>query len=367
MAFTAAELANIANAALNFYFERGSVFRQTLQARPLWDKLEGKKKTFPGGKGAISLAVEGAYGDGSGNDVVKGFTHNDKVAFMTPANILRAEYKWFEHHIGLTLTMTELKIDGISVKDTNGESTSNHSQRELTALVNLLEDKIFGLGEQYVRGMNNLAYGDGTGDPKAMIGLQALVKADPSTGTVGGLDQAANTWWRNRARTAAFGAKVTGTPALSAFGGDAVTSNVADGGALLQVLQFEQRQLSRYGSKPDFAVCGSAFLDALEREVRANGLMTTNGYTGTQQIDMGSIKWGGVEFKYDPTLDDLGFSKRCYWLDTDAIRLFAMDQEWRKDHVPARPSDVFVIFRSITSTGAMAASRLNSSLVIDIK
>ena len=367
MAFTAPELANIANAALDFYWNRGDVFRQTLQARPLWDKLEGKKKTFPGGKGKISIAVEGEYGDKSGNDVVKGFTHNDTVSFMTPHNIKRAEYAWFEHHIGLTMTMTELKIDGISVKDTNGESTSNHSQRELTVLVDLLQDKIFGLGEQYVRGMNTLAYSDGTADPKALAGLQALVKADPSTGTVGGLDQSTTSWWRNRSRTAAFGAKVTATPALSAFGGDAVQSNVADGGALLQILGYEMRMLTKFGGKPDFAVCGSAFIDALEKEVRANGTYTTTGFTGTQQIDMGAIKWGGVEFRFDPTLDDLNLSKRCYLLDTDAIRLFAMSDEWRKDHVPARPADKFIIYRSITSTGAMCATRLNSSLVIDIK
>jgi len=270
----------------------------------------------------------------------------------------------YEHTV--TMTMTELKIDGVSVRDTNGENTSNHSQRELTALVDLLQDKIFALGEQYVRGMNALAYGDGVADAKAMAGLASLVKENPAAGSVGGLSNVDNKWWRNRARTAAYSAAVTTTPTLAGHGGGAVTTNPADGGALLQVLQYEQRQLSRFGGKPDFAVCGSAFLDALEKEVRANGLMTTNGYTGTQQIDMGSIKWGGVEFKYDPSLDDAGHSKRCYWLDTDAIRLFAMQDEWRRDHTPARPSDQFVIFRSITSTGAMVASRLNSSLVIDI-
>src|SRR5580765_4614743 len=129
MAFTAGEITNIANAALDFYFSKGDVFRQTLQKRPLWDKMSSKRKSFPGGKGSISLAVSGTFGDGSGNDVIKGYTHNDTVNFYTPANILRANFPWREHHIGLMLTHTELKIDGISVVDTNGADTSNHSGR----------------------------------------------------------------------------------------------------------------------------------------------------------------------------------------------------------------------------------------------
>jgi hypothetical protein len=142
---------------------------------------------------------------------------------------------------------------------------------------------------------------------------------------------------------------------------------VADGGALLQVLQYEKRQLTRYGGKPDFAVCGSAFLDALEREVRANGITSTTGFATTHDIGVGEIKLGNVTYRYDPTLDDMGYAKRCYWFDTDAIRLFAMENEWRKDHTPARPAAQFVMYRSITSTGQMTATRLNSSLVIDIK
>jgi hypothetical protein len=367
MAFSAGEIANIANAALDYYFNKGDTFKQSLQKRPFWDKLESSAKTFPGGKGNISVAVEGDFGAGGTNDSIKGYTHDDKVNFFTPANIKRADFPWREHHIGLTMTHTELKIDGISVVDTNGERTSNHSQRELTVLVNLLEDKLFALGEQYARGMNTLAYGDGTGDAKALAGLQSLVRANPAAGTVGGLDSAANKWWRNRARTAAYQTAVTATPALAGHGGDAVTSNVADGGALLQTLQFEQRQLVRYGGKPTNAFCGSAFLDAMEKEIRANGTYSVTGFNGDQDASMGSLKFMGTEFVYDPTLDDLGFSKRCYWLDMKAIKLFKMDNEWRKDHTPARPADQFILYRSITSTGAMVPTQLNSSLVIDIK
>ena len=304
MAFTAAEVTNITNAALNWNEEKGTALEQSIQKRPLLARLESKAKTFPGGKSDISLAVQGDYGDGSGNDVLKGYTHNDVVSFMTPANIKRVNIPWRETHIGLTFTYTEAKIDGISITSEDGDSMSKHSQRDLTVLVNLIENKIEDLNESYARSLNKMFYGDGTADPKGFAGLKSLVRDNPAAGTVGGLDSVANKWWRNRARTAAYQTAATATPALAGHGGDAVTSNVADGGALLQVLQFEQRQLVRYGGKPDFAVCGSAFLDAMEKEIRANGTYSVTGFTSDQDGAMGSMKFAGTTFTYDPTMDD---------------------------------------------------------------
>lgn len=369
MAFTAGEIASIANASLDYYFNKGGQFDQTIQEKPLLNLFEGRKKTFPGGKGNISLAVVGAYGDGSGNDVVKGYTHNDAVNFFTPANIKRANYPWREHHIGLTLTHTELKIDGISVVDTNGEKTAEHSKRELTVLVNLLEQKLFSLGEQYARTMNKLLWSDGTADAKALAGMQSIIKDNPCQGTVGGLDQTTATgfnWWRNRAYTAAMGTWLGAHPG-DGLGGAPIASNPANGGALLQQLQHEYFQLIRYGGKPTVALAGSSFIDALMIERRANGYYSITGFSNSQDISSGDIILpGGTKVQYDPTLDDLGYAKRMYWFDPKCIFLMAMEDEWRKDHTPARPYNIFVLYKSITSTGQLCATMLNSSLVIDI-
>jgi hypothetical protein len=43
-------------------------------------------------------------------------------------------------------------------------------------------------------------YADGT-TANNVIGLQALVADDPTTGTVGGIDAASYTWWRNQYKT----------------------------------------------------------------------------------------------------------------------------------------------------------------------
>jgi hypothetical protein len=354
MAFTANEIANIANSALDFYFNKGGMFEQSLQDRPLLKLMEDRKKPFPGGKGNISLAVRGTYGDGTAASTVQGYNTNDQVSFYTPATNLRVNFPWREHHIGLTLTHTELKVDGISVVDTNGERTTEHSKREMTVLVNLLESKLFDLGEQYARGMNGLLWGDGTADPKALAGMQSIIVATPGAGTCGGLSRATNAWWNNRAITATYG-------------GGPIVGDVTDGGSVLSALQKEYLQLIRFGGKPTVALAGSDFIDEVTKERRANGFYSMTGFSGTQDMSVGDMTLpGGAKLQYDPTLDDLGYAKRLYWFDPKVIILMAMEDEWRKDHTPARPANQFVMYRSITSTGQMIATQLNSSGVYDI-
>jgi len=359
MAFTAGELANIANAALDFYYNKGDTFKQSIQAKPLLRFLEGSAKSFPGGKGNISLAVKGDYGAGGTNDHVVGYTHNDTVNFYTPANIKRVNYPWREHHIGLTLTHTELKIDGISVTDDagDGSSLSNHSDRDVTVLVNLLQDKLEDFGEQYARSMNGLMWGDGTSDAKALAGMRAIIVDVPNTGTTGGLDRVANTWWRNRAATPAYGA---------AGGRGAVTSATANGGALWTFLQQEYRQLIRFGGRPTKCLAGSDFITALETEIRANGNYSMTGFQSSQDGQMGQVKFGSTTIEYDPTLDDLGRNKYAYWWDPRHIYLMKQDGEWDHRFTPARPYNQFVMYKSMTHTGQMVAQQLNSSLVVAI-
>ena len=59
-ALSSAELANVANAALDFYIDKGTVYANSLQDKPLLAAFEKSSKTFPGGKGDVSLAVKGA-------------------------------------------------------------------------------------------------------------------------------------------------------------------------------------------------------------------------------------------------------------------------------------------------------------------
>lgn len=348
MPFTAEQLNNIANASLDFYM-KGDALAQSIQSRPLFDALRAKSKTFPGGKGSIRRNVKGDY-----TSSFTGYTHDDTVTYSNPANIKQSEFEWKEMHAGISVTHTELKNDGISVVDTNGAETVMHSEREKTAITNLLADKLDDLSEGTARSFNEICWRDGSQDAKVFPGVQAIIlpTATVATGTTGGISRAANSWWRNRALTGA--SKITASAANQ---------------TLTKELRAEARQLRRYGGKPSLLLAGSDFIEALELEVHEKGTYTQEGFVNKGKLDIGmaDIAMRGLgNFQYDPTLDDLGYSKFCYILDPMHLYLMTMDGEDMKPHTPARPADKYVLYRGITYTGGMVADQLNCHGVYEV-
>lgn len=347
MAFTTQELENIAAAALDFYI-KSPPFAQTIQEKPLLAALTKKQKTFPGGKGKISLPVVFDY-----TTAIKGFSHLDTVTYDNPANLKRVEYNWKEIHAGITVSLTELKHDGISVVDsTTGASTSKHSDREMTALTGLLEHKLADMTEGWARSFNEMLWKDGTQDAKVAAGITSLITDDPATGTVGGINRATVAAWRNR----------------SAVGANAVVSSPANQ-TLTKFLRNEVRQLARFGGKPTLILCGSTALALLEAEIAEKGQYTQTGFLkeGATELGMADITMRGVgKFVYDPTLDSLGKSDYIYFIDESNIKLYVMDGEDKKTHNPARPHDQYVIYRAMTWTGGLTATQLNGCAVYQV-
>lgn len=352
MPFTAAEIANITNSALDHYLDRGTVHKQNIQNKPMMKAFDEAAGTFPGGKEFVSLAVKA----GQGGLTLAGYTHDDVLTYGNPATTKRINFPWREHFIGMGVTHTELKHDGITVTESGAnQRTSDKDGREEQALANILEEKLNEMSEDYSVSLDSLIHGDGSADAKALAGIQSLILADPDAGSTGGLSRVTNTWWQNRARTAA--------------GSTVITSSAANGGALLQVLQAEQRQLDRYASnRKSRKFAGSDFIGALELELRANGNYTLNGWQSGAQADgaMPKVSFAGITIEYDPTLDNLGFAKRMYDIDMNAIKLLYMSGEKMKKANPARPHDRFVMFQGMSTTAVMVAKRLNSSAVYDI-
>jgi hypothetical protein len=75
---------------------------------------------------------------------------------------------------------------------------------------------------------------------------------------------------------------------------------------------------------------------------------------------------GAGTFVYDPTLDDLGSAKRCFFIDPKHLYLMVMDGEDMKQHSPARPADKYVLYRGVTWTGGMVADQLNCHGVYEV-
>ena len=356
MAFTTAELNNITASAFDFYL-KGDAFAQSIQEKPLLKALTKKQKTFPGGKGNISIPVVFDY-----TTAIAGFTHNDTVSYANPANTKRASYQWKEIHAGISLTLTELKHDGLSVVDsTSGESTSKHSDRELTVLTGLLDAKLADMTEGWNKSFNEMLWKDGTLDAKQVPGLLSMITDAPVTGTVGGIDRATTAKWRNRA--------AVGTVASPVDGHRGKLTYVSGQQVISTFLRNEVRQLRRFGGKPSLILCGSGFLQKLEAELVDKGLYTQQGFVkgGTTDIGIAGISMRDVgEFMYDPTLDDLGRSNFAYLIDESKINLYVMDGEDKKTHSPARPHDQYVLYRAMTWTGGLVGTQFNGCGVYEV-
>lgn len=346
MAFTIQEIENIANAAIDFHFKRGTIFSQTIQNKPLLKALQAKQKTFPGGQGNLTVRVKGVY-----STTIQGFQHDDSVGYVNPANIKTASYPYKLIHAGISFSMHELIKDGIEVVDsTTGEKTSSASDREMTALANLLEDKLEDMQEGVDRGFNLMYWRDGTQDSNLIPGIKSIVLDVPTTAaTVGGIDPNANSWWQNRASLALN----TSTP------GNLI---------LTTKLQNEFRQLRRYGGKPNLFLAGSSFLDAFEQELRSKGNFTMEGWAKSGRLDasVADLSFKGLDIEYDPTLDDLGLAKYGYVLDTSKIFPMVVAGENMKKHAPARPENKYVFYRAVTYAGGLVCNQRNAHGVYSI-
>lgn len=347
MPFTAEQIEQYANAAIDFHMEKGKVASQTIQNKPLLSAMKPKEKTFPGGKELITLRVKGEYN----SDFIQGFEHDDTVEYDDEGHIKTASFAWKLHHGGIKFSMHELMKDGISVVDSaDGKNTTQHSDREMTALAGILEDKLEHADESWDRSHNLLYLRDGTADPKKMAGIRAYILNNPdAAGAIAGIDPSANTWWKNRANVA-------------------IDSSTASNLNLVTEYQQEVRQLRRFGSPKHMVICGSDHLDAFEKELRSKGNFTLEGWAKSGRIDasVADVSFKGVDFTYDPTLDDEGLSKYAFWIDTKAFFPMVVEGESMKKHTPSRPEDKYVFYRAWTWVGCLVCRARNTSGVYAI-
>lgn len=362
--FSAAQLAHISAISLDHYM-RGPLWQIGIQAKPLLEKLEAKAKPYDAAKEKISIGVKFQRGAGGVNDGVKGYSASTPVSFYNPANGLRAEYVWREHHIGYTLDETQLKTQGLLVGDEFEKKIRGRGDRGLTILAKILDEANEDFMEQYRSTMNVLMWSDGTADTSALHGMRAFITDIPTLGVKGGLSCATHSRWRNRARTAAFAAHASFS---ATHGGNRITSSTADGGALLTALDTEMRQLTRYGGRPNTVLAGSDFIEAMNKEKRANGIYFQSTSEMKSGMDTAILKCvhGGLDYTYDPTLDDLGRSKFAYIWDDRHIYLSPLEGDWKRLRDPARPHNQFVMHKSLVCTGQVVAKQLDSALVIEI-
>lgn len=150
-------------------------------------KKKGNVKPVSGGR---TIVQELEYAENSTFKRYSGY----EMLNIAPSDVFTAaEYDYKQAAVAVS-------ISGLEELQNSGEE----------AIINLLAARIKNAQKTM---MNNIAgdcYSDGTADGGKQIGgLQLLVSKTPTTGTVGGIDRATWTFWRNRATVSGTAASAT--------------------------------------------------------------------------------------------------------------------------------------------------------------
>lgn len=340
--FTADQLDQLVQTTLPFYI-KDKLFAQADYATPALNKFREKKKTYPGG---TEIIIGARFGKQSQFDLVS--SSDQQLTFNEYNPLKQAKYTWEMNHLGLTFSWQEALTAGFSIAQGDKGNFPAVSKQDEIRIQNFLSSKYeqmdydarysFSQDRIWSTGANGFA------------GIPALITDSPATGVTGTLSRAANPLWRNRARVGA--SKITPSAANQ---------------TLTQILRTEMVQLRRYGSAMHVAYCGNLFMEALRVEMTAKGDYTQTGFASkSTDIGVNGVMLDGMMFMYEPALDEIGESDRCYIIDHSSIFLYMHSGNDMTMHEPARPYDRLNYYKSLLWSGAMVAHRLNSSGVYEV-
>ena len=233
---------------------------------------KGKIRTIDGGS---KILEELEYGEG---DMVW-YGGYDTINYTPKQLFTSAEYA--------------LKLCAVPVA-ISGEDKLKNSGKE--QMINLFEKRIENAEKTMKNKLSAALYGDGTGSSgKEIGGLRLLVADAPETGVVGGIDRAANEFWRNQSVAAA------------------VTSE-----NILAKMDEIYLKCCRGTDKPDLIVADNVMYSAYEQALQPN-----QRFTDPKMAEAGftSLKFKGADVVFDGGQGGACPAKHMYFLNTDYIYL----------------------------------------------
>lgn len=197
--------------------------------------------------------------------------------------LTKAEFDWKQNNINVVMS-------GLEELQNGGSKTRKHNL--LKARIEVAE----------LTGENALAVGtfaDGTGTGgKEMGGLQLIIPDDPTTGTVGGIDRATNSWWRSQ---------VLNFTTLS-------IATTPTGAEMKSAMSRLMTTLTRGKDAPDVIVCDSIYYQIYKDSC------TDIKRTGTGI--MGDSGYQHVEFEGKPVIYDANCpASHMYFMNSKYLQL----------------------------------------------
>lgn len=351
MPFSQAEIDQAGVSALNFNL-RNKPIDQVAVERPLLRKLMAMAKEFPGAKEYITERLRYQYGSN-----FQWYYGSQAVTYNFRNTLKESQFPWRGWHDGFYLDEDTLLKNGITYTD-NGRG-GQATKAEAVQLTDLLEEDITSLRLGAEESFDYDLHLDGTQSTEALEGIDTLIATDPTSGTVGGIDAASNTWWRNN------------------YSLNISTAN------LPTTVESVHRACTRNGGQPDFYIAGETFIDAYREKQRADGTVQLAPQGGekydltvasnTQELDSG-IRIKGVPVMWDPvfaTLDAnlspaIPWQKRCYMINCKHLRLRPARGHNMITRNPPRVYNRYVHYWGLTWKGALVTNKRIAHAVISI-
>ena len=346
MPLTSEMLQQLSVTSLDEYLKNTPI-DQVTQNRPFLRKMLENRKKFGGAKQFIKETLRF-----TNDSNFKWAVGDSQIDFKRRNTVMQSEWPWTHCLDSLYRGDDELFANGINVVRGKGEKPKLERQ-EKNQIIDMITEDNEVLRDGFFESLDRDIHRDGSSSADAVVGLDALISLDPTTGVVGGIDRATYTWWRNFAAT----------------GLTKDTLGAALGKAWRECIRRSK------GSQPDFIIAGWDFIETYGNSITH----VNNTDAGTPKKLDGGIGQGestglffkGVPIVWDPTfdmLDDLEnpetkWAKRCYFINTKKFK-------WRENgldvYSPNGPHDTQALFTVASLRCCMSMSQANSHAVLAI-
>lgn len=238
--------------------------------------MRGRKQLEGGGR---TLVEELEYAENATFKYYNGY----ETLNISPSDVFSAaEFDWKQAAVVVSISGRERRINA-------GKEQS----------IRLLERRLSNAEKTFKNQISIGIYSDGTGSSGKQIGgLQSLVADDPTTGTVGGIDRSAQTFWRN---------------SLYDFSVEGVTASAT---TIQDAMNTLWLRCLRGADRPDSIVFGSTYYNFFKASLQTIQRITEERNAASGFANLTFYGAGGsAEVMYD----DQVAATRGYFLNTDHI------------------------------------------------
>lgn len=251
------------------------------------------------------------------NSTAKSYSGYDNLDIAPQEGMTAAQYPWKSFAGTIAINLLEESIN---------------SGKE--AVLNLLESKIDQLNESIHERFDVMMLGDGTGNSgKDWNGAANVIPTNPAVGSLGGIDPATNTWWRNVASDAASGVRTDDRWATAV--------NTA----------------SRGISLPDFGLTTQALWEHYESSLAPALRFMSNNEADARFVH---LKFKGINLYWDVNVA----SGQTRFFDSKYIKLVGHSDVWFKNTPFVKPANQTARYSQVVLIGNLVTSNRSRHAVI---